>query len=83
MKLKTEILGYKKKEETKKDILMSFKTPKWPIRPNMRLHHKHRLTYLHSLGLPHKTVGHLLECSFVQENSFMVRVRLLFKSESF
>ena len=25
-------------EESEKDILMSFKRPKWPIRPNKRLH---------------------------------------------
>ena len=30
----------KRKEERKKDILMSFKRPKWPIRPNKRLHLK-------------------------------------------
>ena len=30
-------LAYK---ERKKDILMSFKRPKWPIRPNKKLHLK-------------------------------------------
>ena len=28
------------KQERKKDILTSFKRPKWPIRPNKRLHLK-------------------------------------------
>ena len=29
-----------RKKERKKDILTSFKRPKWPIRPNKRLHLK-------------------------------------------
>ena len=34
------VYALKKERKKKKDILTSFKRPKWPIRPNKRLHLK-------------------------------------------